>query len=54
MQPHAEDASAELLDEAEATPLPLCAAKVENWMVEWQLPHLGHSGWPFFTVTMRS
>jgi hypothetical protein len=55
VQPHAEEASAELLDdEADEAPLTVRAAKVENWMVEWRLPHLGHSGSPFFAVTMRS
>ncbi|MFZ0334561.1 MAG: hypothetical protein WAN10_15375 [Candidatus Acidiferrales bacterium] len=55
MQPQLEDASAELLDDAESDPpLPVRAAKVENWIVERWLPHFGHSGLPFFAVTMRS
>ncbi|MFZ0638598.1 MAG: hypothetical protein WAN33_01145 [Candidatus Acidiferrales bacterium] len=54
MQPQ-EEASAELLDDAVADPpLPVRAAKVENWIVERWLPHSGHSGLPFFAVTMRS
>lgn len=38
----------------EEEPLPVRAAKVENWTVERRLPHFGHSGEPFFAVTMRS
>lgn len=42
-----------LAEDAEA-PFLVRAAKVENWTVERRLPHWGHSGEPFFAVTMRS
>jgi hypothetical protein len=55
VQPQPEEVSPEELpDAAEEVPLPVRAAKVENWIVERWPPHLGHSGLPFFVVTMRS
>jgi len=50
--PEAADLSEEEL--ADAPLLPVCAEKVENWMVERRLPHFGHSAWPFREVTTRS
>src|SRR5579864_2644699 len=35
-------------------PLPVCAANVENWIVELLLPHLGHSAFPLLAVTIFS
>jgi hypothetical protein len=55
VQPQPEEGSPEeLLAAVEEVPLPVRAAKVENWIVERRPPHLGHSGLPFFAVTMRS
>lgn len=51
MQPQ-EEAPADSLV-ADELPLPVWAAKVENWMVERLLPHFGHSGPPFLAVVMR-
>jgi hypothetical protein len=43
----------ELLDELLA-PLPLCAAKTENWIACFLLPHFGHSGLELLDITIRS
>lgn len=51
--PDAAAESSDALLEAEA-PLPVRAAKVENWIVERLLPHFGHSAVPLLAVTMRS
>lgn len=54
VQPHEPPLDSLALEEAVEAPLPVCAAKVENCTVDRRLPHFGHSGWPFFAVTMRS
>lgn len=52
-EPAEEADSDDALAEVEP-PLPVCAAKVENWIVERLLPHFGHSTLPLLAVTMRS
>jgi hypothetical protein len=43
----------ELLDDVLA-PLLLGAAKTENWIACFLLPHFGHSGFELWDITIRS
>jgi hypothetical protein len=45
--------SEDALLEADA-PLPVCAAKVENWTVERLLPHFGQAALPLLAETIFS
>lgn len=54
MQPQPDGPAESLTLSADGAPFPVRGANVENWIVERRLPHCGHSGLPFFAVTMRS
>jgi hypothetical protein len=49
-----EFADALALDRSLAPLPPLCAAKTENWIVCFLLPHFGHSGFELWDITIRS